>query len=861
MANINDSFLVNLSQSLGISYDMKKNVLGNDGSPNSAIFNINQIASIMAYGKPIFGVYENPNSFATMEFINNGVQIEFRFSPGIVFYQRNLVNIPSQSIDAQSDTDYQGKKLFKFYLDYKDFNLASTVFTAEITNINSNIISVNQLPPTEYLNNFKTISINNYLFGIVSINSNTNTVVLNQDVSSYASIGYTCTLIFQPLIKYTTTFAALGSPPDIEIPSTGIILASAEVIITGVVGSLSYSCPLGVEQLYESYPIYDSPVSFFPNIQAYNAFLTTVNNTIKAYSTIQSYTYENNLLNSFITYTAGITSSSQTFDSYWHSQPFKPTSIFQYGLGFQGLQKTDFDERFKNFYFFAKNLDLTRTLAIFRGDIYGGNAYVGQSLGLFPGSLSISNYVDFTGSSTITNGSYSYGISAVSPDGEYAPKFNTASNFYFNKKVNNYISYTSQTEISNLLFFHVYKTIQEQNGYQQQRLTTPFELTQYTLSDNLLTNISTTQGIASSNFAIQITSNGVSSGVIGGIAFNAYITDSTALTGIQSCIIKSSGSNYIQPYAVISGNGYGAAISLSTTAGGGINSAYVTALGSGYTQTPTITIFDYQTNSNGAGAEITPIVSQLQCGIYTGNASNPIGAPIANLKSLPISSISSSYIMNMPIDGANFIGLSSNTYHWAVFSMNTPYTLNSNQKLKFMNSSGFSTSFATTNDYITWQTSTTNAQVAKLGYNDQGSTGNLTSSRGVYLTNYQSAYPTRLQLYVPNLDLSSLNFDDVGVSAFTSNGTVISTSPIQNSLLVYVLAQNSLTGYQTTLVGSVPKGTQRGTSVLLGNALDLFDKVLDVLIVPDLQEGVTYVSGTTLIDWSIYDTITVDTVP
>lgn len=119
-------------------------------------------------------------------------------------------------------------------------------------------------------------------------------------------------------------------------------------------------------------------------------------------------------------------------------------------------------------------MDLIRSYAIFRGDIFGGNAYIGQSLGLFPGTSSLNSYVDFTGNSTINNGTYSYGISAVTTAGEYAPTFNADTNFFFDRKINNYLSWTSST-ISNLLFFHVYKNVRQLNGFQQQRLTSPFE--------------------------------------------------------------------------------------------------------------------------------------------------------------------------------------------------------------------------------------------------------------------------------------------------------------------------------------------------------------------------------------------------
>lgn len=859
MANINDSFLVNLSQSVGISYDLKKNVLGDVTSPNSAIFNITQIASIMAYGKPIFGVFEDANSFASLEFVNNISQIDFQFSQGIVFYQRNKIIVPSQSIPVKNDIDYAGKKLFKFYLDYNDFDLASTIFSCKIISITSNILVVDQLPSISYLNNFKTININNYLFGIASINANTLTIVLNQDVSSFASAGFNANLIFQPVIKYITTFAANGTPPDVDIPSSGIILASATVDISGT-SSLSYSCPLGVIPLYESYPEYSNPSDFFPNQQAYNAFLNSVNNSVKVYNTLQKYSIESNLVNSFINYTTNITANSISFDEYWKNQPFKPTSLFQYGLGFNGLQKTDFDSRFKNFYYYYKNVDLTRTFAIFRGDIYGGNALVGQNLGSFPGNLSVLNLIDFTENSTIYNGTHSYGVSAVNTDGEYAPKFNSTANFYFNKKVNNYLSYTSST-ISNLLFFHVYKNVKEENGFQQQRITDPFELATYTISDTILSSLNSSIGIGSSNFAIKIKDSDSVSGVIGGLAFNAFISDNSALTGIQSCIIVNSGSNYISPYAVISGDGYGAAISLTTSAGGGIGSVLITSFGSGYISAPTVTVFDAQTNSGGAGAQLFPIVSQLSCGIYSGTNFRPNGPKLFNLQSIPIASISSSYVMNLPVNNANFVGLQSNTNYWAVFSMNTPYSLSSSQKLKFINSQGFTTYFATTNDFVTFNTSITQSQVTKLGFLDQGSTGTITSSRGVYLSNDKAAYPSRLQIFIPYLDLSSLNFNDAGNNLTVVGQTYISTSPIQNSMTVYVLAENTITGYQTTLSGSVPTGTARGTTILLGGVDDLYDKVLDVFIEPDLTLGVNFISNTAVINWTIYDTITIDSVP
>ena len=852
MASVSDNFLVNLSQSLGVSYNLKKNVLGSTSSPNSALFNLLQLRSILIKGKPIFSVLEADDSFATIDY--NSTLNVFQFSKGKVFYNANLISVPSQTCQAYSSFDEPGIKYFKFYLDYTDFSLAATVFTCNIESTSENVIIVDQLPSINYLNNFKQVNLNGYLVGIQSIDINTNEIILNQDVSSFAYSGSVVNLIFLPTIKYLVTSSTYGNPPDLDIPSTGIILASSKLNIDSLG---NYSLIGSVDKLFVPYPEYSSPIDFFPNAASYQAFVTTVNNAIKIYTKVQSYDIESALVNGFVNYTTGITTIKTTFDNYWHNRPYTPTGIFQYGLGYQGLQKVDFDSRFKDFWYFYKNTDLTRTMAIFRGDIYGGNSYVGQVLGSFPGVVSSKNYVDYSDTSSLMNGTFSYGVSAVTPSGEYNPIFVSTSNFYFNKKVNNYISWTSSS-ISNLLFFHVYKNNKSLNGFTQSRLTDPYEISQQTLSDTILPTTSSAQGIGSSHFAVKI-KDSLNSGIIGGVYFNAYIPDNTPLTGIQSCIISAQGENYVSPVVNISGVGTGAAISITTNPSGGISSVLVTSLGSGYTELPTLTVFDTNTNSSGRGAVLSPILSQIQCGIYTGSSTQPIGTSIAVLEPIDIASISSTRSsVNMNISGANWIGLNSGTNYWAVFSMNTPYSLAADQKLNFSKSTGFSTALATSTDGQIWSVGVSSFQVSKLGYLDKGTIGTKTSSNGVYLTGDRCATPVRMRLFVPNIDLSSISFSDVGTTVGV--GTTANL-PIQNSMTVYVVAHNSQTGIQSTLTNYIPRGTSRGTSILLGEDEDLFDEIVDVYIEPNIALGVNYIQNTTIINWTIYDFFTVDSAP
>jgi hypothetical protein len=190
--------------------------------------------------------------------------------------------------------------------------------------------------------------------------------------------------------------------------------------------------------------------------------------------------------------------------------------------------------------------------------------------------------------------------------------------------------------------------------------------------------------------------------------------------------------------------------------------------------------------------------------------------------------------------------------------MNTPYSLATDQKLNFSKSTGFSTALATSTDGQIWSVGVSSFQVAKLGYLDKGTVGTKTSSNGVYLTGDRCATPVRMRLFVPNIDLSSISFSDVGTTVGV--GTTANL-PIQNSMTVYVVAHNSQTGIQSTLTNYIPRGTTRGTSILLGEDEDLFDEIVDVYIEPNIALGVNYIQNTTIINWTIYDFFTVDSAP
>jgi len=75
-------------------------------------------------------------------------------------------------------------------------------------------------------------------------------------------------------------------------------------------------------------------------------------------------------------------------------------------------------------------------------------------------------------------------------------------------------------------------------------------------------------------------------------------------------------------------------------------------------------------------------------------------------------------------------------------------------------------------------------------------------------------------------------------------------------LIVTIVAK--LGDTETTLTQTIPQGTTRGTSFLLGTEDQIFDSVTDVQVAPGTnvqtqQNGAIY--------WSIYDMFTVETQP
>jgi hypothetical protein len=117
----------------------------------------------------------------------------------------------------------------------------------------------------------------------------------------------------------------------------------------------------------------------------------------------------------------------------------------------------------------------------------------------------------------------------------------------------------------------------------------------------------------------------------------------------------------------------------------------------------------------------------------------------------------------------------------------------------------------------------------------------------------------RLSVYVPPVEITSDRGRLPSVSQSGENIESTEDTSTKNELLVMVKAKLGANGAVTQLPTiTVPAGTARNTRFVIGNENDLYDRIEDVQVVPgsDLQ---LMDDGT--INWSVYDLITVETVP
>lgn len=204
--------------------------------------------------------------------------------------------------------------------------------------------------------------------------------------------------------------------------------------------------------------------------------------------------------------------------------------------------------------------------------------------------------------------------------------------------------------------------------------------------------------------------------------------------------------------------------------------------------------------------------------------------------------------------GAN---LTKNSTYWIVLEYNA--VSNPINVFRLASVSTGTNLAKTSSDGNTWS-ALPNAEIyfKPKGYLDYGRTTMSSVNKGIKLTKQIANKAARLSVYVPPVD----NLETISDPKYDLTGKLVSTTStdtnISNDLIVTVIAKNGENGTPKTLTTTVTKNTPRNTRILLGTTTDLFDRVEDVYVYPG-NNLTTYSNG--LVDWSIYDLITIETVP
>lgn len=613
-----------------------------------------------------------------------------------------------------------------------------------------------------------------------------------------------------------------------------------------------------------------------------------------------------------VDYTNTIADNNASFRQYWGGQPFRNTSYFARGVSFYDLERIEFPDSFKKAYYDFNNDDLQHTFAIFRGDLYDAtNPLVNNSR---VSDVAANSFISTSVPSSLRRGTYVYGVSAVLPSGstygETPASYvvittDTNNSNYFNNEI-------TWSSVPGALFYHIYRRSTLIGDQQEARLTEVATVTGSGTFSIPADTMSVEEQLGNTYDAFKFTVGGTTSIT----EVQLEIKSASALTGTGddyltiNLVADSSG----EPGAFLKqgenilfseiGTGYSVftkTLAYTLTAGD-----YWIVIGRSATPSSDLYLHRGAYSSgiipgevSGTTVRVTPTLNadevlhkQAEAIKITSFSGTQLGGVRLKLKKTGvIRNNTDSLTVYLHADNAGSPGsllatgtpifykdlttspafytsqfdyvLSGGSTYWVVIGRSSPPIGAKTRIYIHTNVASGQYAYAANgekNNSGTWNLqSNKTAYLRLLGWLDYGRTGLYLTRRGIRLTNKKSQTGRRLSVYVPPVEITSDRGRIPSVSQLGENIDATETTNTKNELLVTVTARLGATGTPTKLSTIVvPQGTSRDTRFLLGGENDLYDRVDDVQVVPGSNLRLM-ADGS--IDWSVYDLITVETVP
>lgn len=593
-------------------------------------------------------------------------------------------------------------------------------------------------------------------------------------------IGVTDGLVNKGLeFSYQGVSSPIISPPTTNLPFSNITIDS-----------------FAVQNTVVEFPTSDTNSPLFSNSDA-KQIISSVNSTKTQLQQLKLESGVGDIIRAFELYTNTISDNpQQTFNEFWSSQPFKPKKQFVLGLTADNMTRLEFPISFAQAFYNTTGSDVQHTFAIFRGDLYNSTSVYNVNLSA-PTGFILNSYNSKSVTSTLSNGTYSYGITALNNNGESVTNYSTV-----DLNSNDYsLVELKSTDVEGALYYNVYR-----------KSTLVAEQVEYQLNNNK----------SISSFMVPTDTTGIGSFSINQIigvntyyAIKTLITEGTMVGGVGLKLKL----NYSSPNITL--NNSGDYISVFLYNGAGNTATTLVATGSN---------IYYRDITNSYQEFISRFDNSIN---LTLNSNYYLVLKTSND---PYTSDSGSISLNL-----NLSTVTTNTTAIGIFTATTssfPTFTNNSDNAAYLKFYGF-----LDNGIIGKNTT-------KRGVKLMNTTSVVPRKLSVYAPNVIA--PDSLTFSGNIVTVGNGNGDNVQTPA---------TTPTQNELNVTIVARNGENGIPVTLTATVPKNTPRNTRINVSPDGILVDRVDDVYVTPSTNPSNLSIGSNGQIDWSFYDFITIETLP
>lgn len=807
--------IAELAKGIGDIYDAVQEGIGDDATPGSAIYTLSQLQSLATNGEPKFGfVYgvEGPDSNFVVTYDPSDPYF-VQVSGGQVAYNGSRLQIaPSKvpikfSVASKYPNEYAYGMLIGFPISEADKAIAvNTTTVSEAVAGNSQVVKVASVQVAQTLGFPLQAQVGGYFVRFSGVNATNDGLIVDPGYFNGTSYGVTPNFtipigsrvyfIYEPRLR-----PIFGLPTDLKISTQKTYdyypfmpddwLPVARVLLENVNDPIVSGSPYEIERTAIIYPALESGSTLFDAENSVTIARSSVS-TRSALHQAKDNASVDQLLGALEQYTAKIAQDTQTsFSTYWSKQPFRPTSYFARCVSFEGIERMDFSNSFKNAYYKMRKQDLVQTFAVFRGDLYEfssvltgtppttANAY----------SYSIDLLYGLDHNISLARGSYVYGVSALTSSGETVPTYCTVRSvsatpgYFFN--------HIEWTQVTGATSYHVYRRAKsgiaddpasQVGDYSEFRLTEDNEVRGYGTFTQANITYATANQLDNTYEAFKFVATG---SFLQGVSLR-FRRGPSAVNSSNSIVVRirsNSGSN--KPSSVIS----------------------------------------------------------------------------SDFIVIPFDDLATTWKDFTLVFQHGGIALTAGATYW--ISITTTLSIGVDVVEMLVGSQTGTGTYATSPDATTWTLVNDVLPYYKLlyGFVDNGQVGVQSTRRGIKLTGFTSRAPQRLRVYVPPVEdlINGRDPDSLASGDLIQFSTDSPESTItRNEINVIITARNGLQGTPKTFVVNVPQGTPRDTEFLIGNELDIFDRVDDVQVRPGtlLRRG-----SQNQILWHMYDLVTVETCP